>query len=72
VLNQLLAGSTDYHSLLPDVWKQTRPEAVRVYRVDERRDQADRKQHYAPAADSPPTSDARLRPDGFVHGAGVR
>ena len=44
VLDQLLAGSTDYHSLLPDVWKQTHPEAVREYRVAERRDKADRKQ----------------------------
>ena len=44
VLDQLLAGSTDYHSLLPDVWKQTHPEAVRDYRVEERRDKAERKQ----------------------------
>ena len=44
VLDQLLAGSTDYHSLLPDVWKQQHPEAVRTYRVEERRDKAERKQ----------------------------
>ena len=44
VLDQLLAGSTDYHSLLPDVWKQTHPLAVREYRVAERRDKAERKQ----------------------------
>jgi transposase len=44
VLDQLLAGSTDYHSLLPDVWKQQHPEAVRAYRVEERRDKAERKQ----------------------------
>ena len=44
VLDQLLAGSTDYHSLLPDVWKQTHPEAIRQYRVEERRDKAERKQ----------------------------
>jgi transposase len=44
VLDQLLAGSTDYHSFLPDVWKQQHPEAIRVYRVEERRDKADRKQ----------------------------
>lgn len=43
VLDQLLAGSTDYHSLLPDVWKQRHPEAVREYRVEERRDKAERK-----------------------------
>ncbi len=44
VLDRLLAGSTDYHSLLPDVWKQTHPAAVREYRVEERRDKAERKQ----------------------------
>ena len=44
VLDQLLAGSTDYHSLLPDVWKQRHPEAVRAYRVEERRDKTERKQ----------------------------
>jgi len=44
VLDQLLAGCTDYHSLLPDVWKQSHPEAVREYRVEERRDKAERKQ----------------------------
>jgi transposase len=44
VLDQLLAGSTDYQSLLPDVWKQKHPEAVREYRVAERRDKAERKQ----------------------------
>lgn len=44
VLDQLLAGSTDYQRLLPDIWKQRRPEAIRAYRVEERRDKADRKQ----------------------------
>ncbi|MGA8764020.1 MAG: transposase [Candidatus Sulfotelmatobacter sp.] len=44
VLDQMLAGSTDYHSLLPDLWKQQHPEAVRHYRVEERRDKAERKQ----------------------------
>jgi hypothetical protein len=44
ILDQLLAGSTDYQRLLPDVWKQKHPEAVRVYRVEERRDKAERKQ----------------------------
>lgn len=44
VLDQLLAGSTNYHALLPDVWKQTHPEAIREYRVEERRDKAERKQ----------------------------
>ena len=44
VLDQLLAGCTDYHRLLPDVWKSSHPEAVREYRVEERRDKAERKQ----------------------------
>ena len=44
VLDQLLAGCTDYDRLLPDVWKQSHPEAIREYRVEERRDKADRKQ----------------------------
>ena len=47
VLDQLLAGSTDYQRFLPDVWKQQHPEAIRVYRVEERRDKADRKQRNA-------------------------
>jgi transposase len=47
VLDQLLAGQTDYESLLPDVWKKSHPEAVRVYRQEERRDKADRKQYEA-------------------------
>jgi transposase len=45
VLDQLLGGSTDYHSLRADVWKQSHPESVRTYRADERRDAADRR-HY--------------------------
>jgi transposase len=44
VLDQLLAGCTDYDRLLPDVWKESHPEAVRQYRVEERRDKAERKQ----------------------------
>ena len=43
VLDQLLSGSTDYASLCPHVWKLTHPEAIRTYRVDERRNAADRK-----------------------------
>jgi transposase len=43
VLDQLLAGSTDYHAMRADVWKESHPEAVRVYRADERRDAADRR-----------------------------
>jgi hypothetical protein len=44
VLDQLLAGSTDYESLRPDVWKQSHPESLREYRTIERRDRADHKQ----------------------------
>ena len=47
VLDQLLAGCTDYERLLPDVWKQSHPEAIRTYRVEERRDKAERKQFQA-------------------------
>ncbi|QDU90023.1 Transposase IS66 family protein [Pirellulimonas nuda] len=44
VLDRLLAGETDYHQLRPDVWRAQHPEAIRQYRVEERRDKADRKQ----------------------------
>ena len=44
VLDRLLAGSTDYETLRPDVWKDSHPEAVRQYRAEERRDRADCKQ----------------------------
>ncbi len=47
VLDQLLAGSTDYASLLPDQWKQRHPEAIREYRQEERCDAAARKQYNA-------------------------
>lgn len=43
VLDQLLAGSTDYHALQADVWKQSHPEHIRTYRTQERRDRADAK-----------------------------
>jgi hypothetical protein len=44
VLDRLLAGETDYTKLLPNVWKMEHPEAVRVYREEESRYKADRKQ----------------------------
>jgi hypothetical protein len=44
VLDRLLAGETDYDELRPDVWATAHPEAIRQYRVEERRDKADRKQ----------------------------
>lgn len=45
VLDRLLAGETDYAALRPDVWRREHPEAIRAYRVAERRDRADRKQY---------------------------
>ncbi len=44
VLDQLLAGSTDYESLLPWNWAASHPEAIRKYRVEERRQRSQRKQ----------------------------
>ena len=44
VLDRVLAGDTDYSRMMPDVWKQEHPEAVRVYREEESRYKADRKQ----------------------------
>lgn len=43
VLDQILAGCTDWDSLRADRWKEAHPEAVRLYRVDERRDAIERK-----------------------------
>jgi hypothetical protein len=30
ILDRILAGETDYAKLLPDVWRQEHPEAIRV------------------------------------------
>jgi transposase len=43
VLDRLLAGETNYDTLRPDVWKQSHPEAIRIYRQEERRSRADAK-----------------------------
>ncbi|MFM8733920.1 MAG: hypothetical protein ACKOC8_01800 [Pirellulales bacterium] len=43
VHDRLLAGETEYDSLRPDAWKQSHPEAIRVYRQQERRSRADAK-----------------------------
>jgi hypothetical protein len=43
VLDMLLAGETNYDALRPDVWKQAHPEAIRIYRVEERQARADAK-----------------------------
>jgi hypothetical protein len=45
VMDRLLAGETNYAGLRPDTWRQAHPEAIREYRVTERRDRADRKQY---------------------------
>jgi len=34
-LSQLAGGSTDYESLLPDIWRKAHPEAIRPYREAE-------------------------------------
>lgn len=41
ILDQLLAGSTDYRAMQADIWKQSHPECVRTYRAEERRDRAE-------------------------------
>ncbi len=43
VLDQLLAGVTVYEPLLPWNWSADHPEAIRQYRVDERKERTDRK-----------------------------
>jgi len=40
ILDRLLTGDTDFHSMRPDIWKQSHPEAVRIYRQEERRNRA--------------------------------
>ena len=40
VLDQLLAGRTDYEPLLPWNWAAAHPEAIRTYRVGERKERA--------------------------------
>jgi transposase len=43
VLDRLLAGESNYDVLRPDVWRQSHPEAIRIYRQEERRSRADAK-----------------------------
>ncbi len=43
VVEQLLAGNTDYRSLCPHHWVKSHPEAVRRYRVEESREALERK-----------------------------
>ena len=44
VLDALLAGSTDYAALAPDVWARQHPEAIRRYRQEERQERATAKE----------------------------
>lgn len=44
VLDQLLAGCTDYEPLLPWNWAAAHPEAIRTYRVEERQQRSVRRQ----------------------------
>jgi len=41
VINHMNRGTAKPEDLLPDVWKQSHPEAVRSYRTEERRDKAE-------------------------------
>lgn len=43
VLEQILAGTTDYEPLLPWNWAALHPEAIRQYRVEERRERSVRR-----------------------------
>jgi hypothetical protein len=36
VLDRLLAGETNYEAIRADVWKESHPEPIRLYRVEER------------------------------------
>ena len=44
VIDALLSGTTNFHDLRPDVWAINHPDQIRHYRIEERRDRADRKQ----------------------------
>ena len=50
VLREILSGSTDYESMLPDNWRQAHPELIRTYRAEERRDNADSAKLKPPSA----------------------
>lgn len=41
VITHMLRGTAKIEDLLPDVWKSHHPEAIRTYRIEERRDKAD-------------------------------
>ena len=44
ILKRLLAGETDYESMLPWNWGATHPESIREFRREERRQRDVRKQ----------------------------
>ena len=44
VLDALLAGCVDYHSLRPDMWAAANPEHKRQYRIEERSQRVERKE----------------------------
>jgi hypothetical protein len=58
-IEQLQAGSTDDHSLRPEVWKLAHPQFVPVYRAEERRD-------LPPGLVRPPPSDVSRMPQSRV------
>ena len=43
VLRRVLAGETDWSTLIPHAWRSEHPESICEYRNDERRQAADRK-----------------------------
>ena len=43
VLDELVAGSTDYESMRPDVWAESHPDSVRDYRIKEKRERSARR-----------------------------
>ncbi len=53
VIDALLTGETNYQALRPDVWAATHPDQIRHYRIEERRDRADRKQRHQAARRQP-------------------
>lgn len=45
VLTELLLGATNYERFLPWIWAAEHPESIREYRIQERRERNERKQH---------------------------
>ena len=62
VLDQLLAGSTDYASLRPDRWAASHPEHIRTYRADEDAATAPPPSTPAAPAAAPPSGHPANRP----------